>query len=322
MSPDRVVRSTPMADDLDRRILELLDQASERFDQKDWPAAAPLYRSILALDPARASCWHDLGIATKHLKLWEECRSANRRALALAPDDEGAAWNLGIAGTALSDWTAARDGWRAAGIELPTGDGPPEMSLGPVPIRVANDSAPEVVWCRRIDPARAIVVSVPTADSARRYHDLVLHDGSRNGDRLLDGVHVPVFDELEVLAPSAFSTYAARIEVDGPEDVTALETLVEGAGGMSEDWTANVQLLCRACSEGSPDSRAHDHSAEAAWSPSRTLGIASEGDEARVHALLSRWMGGRDRGVFRRFVSPRRRALVSLQRVVVGTPGA
>jgi hypothetical protein len=305
--------------DLDRQISGLLDQASERFDEKDWSAAAPLYRSILALAPARASSWHDLGIATKHLGIWDECRAANRRALALDPDDEGAAWNLGIAGTALSDWTTARQGWRAAGIELPAGDGPPEMELGPVPIRVANDGAPEVVWCRRIDPARAIVISVPTAASARRYHDLVLHDGSRNGERLLDGVKVPVFDELEVLAPSAFSTYEACIEVHQPDDVTALEKLVEAAGGSSEDWTANVRMLCRACSEGNPDSGAHDHSAEEVWKPSRTLGIASEQDEAGLHALLSRWMAGHDEGVFRRFVSPRRRRLVSLQRVVAGT---
>jgi tetratricopeptide repeat protein len=307
-----------MADDLDRQISGLLADALARFDERDYAAAAPLYRSILELDPTRAGCWHDLGIVTKHLKAWDECRAANRRALALAPDDEGAAWNLGIAGTALADWTAARDGWRAAGIELPPGNGPAEMTLGPVPIRVANDGAPEVVWCRRIDPARAIVLSVPTAGSGRRYHDLVLHDGSRNGERLLNGVSVPVFDELEVLAPSAFSTYEACVEVARPDDVAALQTLVEGAGGAIEDWTANVQLLCRACSEGNPDSLAHDHSVKAAWSPDRTIGIASEGDEAGVQELLSRWIDGHDRGVFGRFVGRRRRTVISLERVVAG----
>jgi hypothetical protein len=128
-----------------------------------------------------------------------------------------------------------------------------------------------------------------------------------------------VFDELEVLAPSGFATYEACVEVAGREDVQALDILVERAGGASEDWTASVRWLCRACSEGNPDTSAHDHSAESAWSPSRTLGIASERDEAGVHELLSRWMAGHDRGLFRRFVSPRRRTLVSLQRVVAGT---
>ena len=311
-----------MCGQFDPEISSLLADAGARLQEGDHAAAAPLYRSILERDPSRAGCWHDLGIATKHLRLWDECRSVNRRALDLEPADEGAAWNLGIAATALSDWATAREGWRAAGLEVPGGDGPLEMELGPVPIRVANDAKPEVVWCRRIDPARAIILSVPTAACGRRYRDLVLHDGSRNGERLLDGRPVPVFDELEVLAPSGFSTYEARIDVEGPDDVHALTTLVDGAGAVSEDWTANIRWLCRACSEGNPDAGAHDHSVEAAWSSNRTIGIASERDEMRVHELLSRWVAGRDRSVFRRVVAPRRRTLVSLQRVVAGSPRA
>jgi hypothetical protein len=311
-----------MGEKLDREIAALLDDAVARLQEGDHAAAAPLYRSILERDASQAGCWHDLGIATKHLRLWEECRSVNRRALDLEPDDEGAAWNLGIAATALSDWATAREGWRAAGVEVPDGDGPLEMELGPVPIRVANDGKPEVVWCRRIDPARAIVLSVPTAACGRRYRDLVLHDGSRNGERLLNGKPVPVFDELEVLAPSGFSTYEARIEADHPDDVNALSTLIDGTGAVSEDWTANIRWLCRACSEGNPDAGAHDHSVEAAWSSSRTIGIASERDETGVKELLSGWMAGRERNVFRRVVAPRRRKLLSLQRVVAGSPRA
>ena len=79
-------------------------------------AAAPLHPAILERDPSRADCWDDLGIATKHLGLWAECRSVNRRALDLDPADEGAAWNLGIAATALSDWaTVSRPRTRAGG---------------------------------------------------------------------------------------------------------------------------------------------------------------------------------------------------------------
>ena len=104
--------------------------------------------------------------------------------------------------------------------------------------------------------------------------------------------------------------------------VQALETLFEQVGSVSEDWTGSVRWLCRACSEGNPDAGAHDHSVEAAWSSSRTIGIASERDEMGVRELLSRWLAGRDRSVFRRVVAPRRRTLVSLQRVVAGSPRA
>jgi hypothetical protein len=306
----------------DSEMSGLLEQALARFEEGNFAAAAPLYRSILDLDGSLAGCWHDLGIVTKHLGLWEECRAVNRRALELEHGDEGAAWNLGIAGTALSDWTTARHGWRAAGLEVPDGDGPLEMELGPVPIRVANDTNPEVVWCRRIDPARAVILSVPTAVTARRYRDLVLHDGSSNGERLLHGKPVPVFDELAVLAPSAFSTYEARVEVERPEDVAGLESLVERAGGVSEDWTASVRSLCRACSEGNPDAGEHVHPFEDGWNPSRTIGLAMEQDEHDIQALLARWLGGRDRTILQRLTRPCKRTLVSLRKVTAGAARA
>jgi len=311
-----------MGGQIDPEISRLLDDAVARLAEGDHVTSAGLYRAILAREPSRADCWHDLGIATKHLGLWDECRSVNRRALELEPTDEGAAWNLGIAATALSDWATARAGWRAAGLEVPDGDGPPEMELGAVPIRVANDGEPEVVWCRRIDPARAIILSVPTAGCGRRHRDLILHDGSANGERLLNGQRVPVFDELDVLAPSGFSTYEARIEVNGADDVRALESSFERTGVVSEDWTASVRSLCRACSEGNPDTGAHDHSVESAWNPMRTIGIASERDESGVKEILSSWVAGRDRSLFQRVVGPRRRRLVSFQRVLVGSSRA
>ncbi len=299
-------------------LSDLVDQAVERLEEGDHAGAATLYRSIVEDDPTRAGCWHDLGIVTKHLGLWEECRAVNRRALELDPGDEGAAWNLGIAATALSDWATAREGWRAAGLEIPEGDGPLEMALGQVPIRVSNDTAPEVVWCRRIDPARAVILNIPTPASGRRHRDLVLHDGSRNGERLLNGRSVPVFDELIVLAPSAFSTYEACLEVERAEDVAALVSLVEQAGGAGEDWTASVRTLCKACSEGNPDAAAHAHSYDDRWKASRTVGLATKQDESELQTLLSRWVAGRDRTALQRLTSRSRRSLLSLRRVTSG----
>lgn len=307
-----------MGDALGPEVSALVDEGLERLGNEDYAAAAPLYRAAVERCPTLAGCWHDLGIATKHLKRWEECREVNRRALELDPDDEGAAWNLGIAGTALGDWATAREGWRAAGLEIPEGNGPPEMDLGSVPIRVAMDTTPEVVWCRRIDPARAIILNVPTAACGRRHRDLVLHDGSAAGERLLNGRPVPVFNELAVLAPSAFSTYEVEVEAGRPEEVAALERVLDRSGGTSEDWTASVRSLCRACSEGNPDAGAHAHPFEDGWSITRRLGFASEQDEAAARALVSGWVDGRDRPLFRRWTRSRARALVSIRRVIAG----
>ena len=68
----------------------MLDDAVTRLQEGAHVAAAPLHPAILERDPSRADCWDDLGIATKHLGLWAECRSVNRRALDLDPADEGA----------------------------------------------------------------------------------------------------------------------------------------------------------------------------------------------------------------------------------------
>ena len=311
-----------MGDPLTPEISALIDEAQNRLSNDDYGAAASLYRCVLDRCPTLSDCWHDLGIATKHLKRWEECREVNRRALELDPQDEGAAWNLGIAGTALGDWASARQGWRGAGVEVPEGEGPVEMLLGSVPIRVATDTNPEVVWCNRIDPARAIILNVPTAACARRYGDLVLHDGSRAGERLLNGEPVPVFNELAVLAPSAFSTYEVKVEAGRREELAALEKLLDGSGGTSEDWTASVRNLCQACSEGNPDAGAHAHPFEDGWSSTRTIGFASERDETAVRALVSTWVAGQDLPRLRRWTSPRTRRLLSLERVTAGAARA
>ncbi len=42
------------------------------------------------------------------------------------------------------------------------------MDLGPAPVRLAPDGHAEVVWGRRIDPARIVVVNVPTPDSGQK----------------------------------------------------------------------------------------------------------------------------------------------------------
>lgn len=86
---------------------------------------------------------------------------SHRRAVELDSSDEAAWWNLGIAATALGEWREARTAWRACGIEIPEGDGPPDLDFGLVPVRLDPAGCGEVVWCRRIDPARAVIRNVP-----------------------------------------------------------------------------------------------------------------------------------------------------------------
>ena len=145
-----------------------------------------------------------------------------------------------------------------------------EVGFGLTPIRVSIDDSPEVVWSQRIDPARAIIANIPLPECGRRWRDLVLHDGAPNGHRMLNGKEVPVFDELQLLKPSYYSTFLAEIEVPNQESLDELEqTTHELADIELEDWTSSIRMLCAECSEGRPHEHDHHQEDESGWLSNR-----------------------------------------------------
>ncbi len=288
----------PAADDPGQRAEDetraLLDE--RRFRDAVGPAA-----EACRLRPDSAAAWWHQGVVQKHVGQWRACLDACDRAIALAPDDSaGPRWNAGIAATALGDWPRARAAWRAYGIDVPPGEGPLTMKLGVVCVRVAPSERAEVVWCARFDPCRARVLSVPQPASGRRFGDIVLHDGERRGSRALDGRDVPVFDELMVLEPSSYRTWIVDVICADPAALAALVARFDDVDGTIEDWTDSLQVLCAACSLGTP--HAHDPDDEpggevgdgAAWQPARQLGLAlrDERDLDRARDAAGRWLPG------------------------------
>jgi hypothetical protein len=255
----------------------------------DFVAAEAAFKEAIALASDYEHPWFNVGVIYKWQARWAEAREAMESSLALQPDDNGPAWwNLGIAATATGDWSAARSAWRAYGIKIPDGDGPLDMALGRTPVRLL---AEEVVWCRRIDPARAIIESIPMPESGRRHGDLLVHDGEPKGHRIANGESYSVFNELALLTASDESTFEATISAPSPEDTDDLGTRAEKAGLVFEDWTANVRMICQACSEGTP----HEHapgSAVSAWAVERRCAFAAR-DEAAVREVLRQWSTGR-----------------------------
>jgi hypothetical protein len=209
------------------------------------------------------------------------------RAAELEPRPEQPAWwNLGIAATALRDWDLARRAWIAYGVRLPEAEGPIEADFGWTPVRIDPDGAAEVVWGRRIDPARIVIENVPLPESGHRYGDIVLHDGEPKGEREVDGRVYPVFDEIEIWQASDTPTLVAELECPHDGDARAALDLLEAAGFKAEDWLADVRVLCKACSEGRAHGR-HDSAGPPGWQVARTFGIA--GDAASVRPILERW---------------------------------
>lgn len=278
-------------------------------------AAKDALEQIIDSYPDTAWAWFDLGLRAKWARDWPRAAALNERALELEGDgaDNPSAWNLGIAATALGDWRIARRAWTAYGIPLAPApdDQPIDADFGFAPIRLnpqprhpgetallldGRDHQPEVVWCQRICPARAVIRSVPLPESGHRFGDVVLHDGEPVGERRLGNAMRAVFNELARLAPSPVATLEVEVVAPHPDEAEALlEAFVERDFG-AEDWTTSVRMLCAACSEGSPDA-SHTHDGVNEPTARRRLGIAAPFELA--DELIDTWVLGsaeRDRG--------------------------
>ncbi len=263
-----------------------LNERGRKLADKGWFAEAEeAYRASADAAPEWSVPWYNLGLLHKYRGNWDESLESNQRAVELSPSDGDSWWNLGIAATALGRWDVARLAWKNCGISVPEGDGPIEMDLGHVPIRLTANTEGEVVWCHRIDPARAILLSVPLPESGHRWGDLVLHDGAANGYRMLQGQKVPVFDELAILQQSGFVTFVAELKAE-PDTLETLSLIADDLGGAAEDWSTSTHILCKECSEGTPG---HLHDAERMTPADPHCGIAAR-DEAHAQEILNAWI--------------------------------
>ena len=213
----------------------------------------------------------------------------NQRAAEIDSTNQAAWWNMGIAATALGQWPEARRAWAGFGLKIPAGEGEINCAYGPTPIRLAANSTGEIVWCDRLDPARAMIMNVPLADSGRRYKDIVLHDGAANGYRLSFGEEFPVFDALQLLMPSDYATYELTLQVATNADLENLVNLAAKLDIGVED-RRNIRYLCHECSLGHPDEYVVDP--VASTGEPGVMGVASKTEDA-VHQLMANWLDQR-----------------------------
>jgi hypothetical protein len=227
----------------------------------------------------------NLALMYKYHGHWQQSLEYNRRAAELNPKDQGCWWNLGIAATALADWSEARRAWTACGLTPPEGNGAPDFGWGMTPLRLEPNGAAEVVWARRIDPARAEINSIPLPTSPYRFHDIVLHDGAVEGQRIVEGRVYHVFNALQLLSPSPFQTFVVELGTDREEAINALGKLAVANELGAEYWGKSTRTLCRACSLGLPEGHAHHDGVPA----HPHFGVAAR-EEVEVRALIDKWL--------------------------------
>ncbi|MGN9808487.1 hypothetical protein ACTMSW_03910 [Micromonospora sp. BQ11] len=231
---------------------ELLKTAYEAWEAENWPVAGELLERLARRHPdlpPSGTWWYDAALAYKFLRNWAKAYELGREAAARANRgaEDPAFWNLGIAATIMEDWPTARDAWQGYGLPVPDGDGEVLADFGATPVRLVNG---EVVWAQRLCPTRARVLNVPTPESGRRFGEVVVHDGTPNGERTVDGRTFPVFDELLLFRASDLPTTTVEVVVEESEDVLALAEFFDERGYAAEP-ASGVRTICACCSEGS-----------------------------------------------------------------------
>lgn len=272
---------------------------------EDLPRASHCAELVIHEEPESYEAWFFSGLHAKALGQWTVAAERTERAVALLDDEQRAqlggqnpaAWNLGIAATALGDWARARDAWREFGIPgVEEGEGPLEMDLGLVPIRVnpatpglpfqtpPNHGRTEVLWCRRLSPAHARVVSVPLPGSGHRHGDVLLHDGAPTGSRWLGEQELPVFDELERLHASDTPTWKVVVAAADAGTVDALIQAATAHGIGAESWTGlDVE-----------GDAADELAATTASVPADAVVIGLAGSEEDVVTFLREWAAAQE----------------------------
>lgn len=267
-------------------------RASALIDERRFADAVEPAGEACRLRPEWGDAWRNHAVALKHAHRWADCLAACDRAIDLDPDHaEGMHWNAGICATALGDWARARAAWTAYGIELPAGSGPLEMRIGMGAVRISPDDQKEVVYGARLDPCRMRILSIPLPESRRTFGDIVLHDGEPRGKRKVEDAEITVFDELDLLQSSRYSTWQVIAKCESPTERDALIALFDGVDGAIEDWTQSIHLICAQCSLGEP----HDHHPrDEQWRPERRIAIAlrDERELKRLRRLGLWWRKG------------------------------
>src|SRR5919204_4032869 len=227
----------------DRGGAELANAAGHAYlDRGLDEQAEQSYLKAIDLDPEYEHAWFNLGLVYKRRRDWANCARCNLRAAELdSRPEQPAWWNLGIAATALRDWELARRAWTRYGVKLPEGSGPIGGWFGWTPVRLDPGAEAEVVWGRRIDPARVVIENVPFPEVGRRYRDIVLHDGEPKGEREADGRMYHVFDEIELWQASGLPTVVGELICPEEGDAKAAVAICEQAGLKTEDWAGMVR---------------------------------------------------------------------------------
>jgi hypothetical protein len=208
---------------------ELLAHARQFAETGDVYNAIKLLRRIIKTAPDWWLPHADLSDLFKRQGDWKATFHYAKRTVALQAGHAPAWLNLGIAATALKKPHLARIVWNKFGFTPPS---PRALTA----LRISSRESFEIVWAHPLDPARALLTSIPDPATGRRFHDTLLVDAQACGHTVSHRRRYPVFDVLGVLKHSSYHTFALRTDTTDRKALRILEQLCHQSDMGFENW--------------------------------------------------------------------------------------
>ncbi|MBK8489849.1 MAG: hypothetical protein IPL49_02815 [Saprospirales bacterium] len=267
---------------------EQLFREAQAFDRKgDVYTAVKLYKKVIRLAPDWVEPYLHLSILYKDRADWKTCLHYTRKSLQFDPEAREAWTNMGLASTALKKWKAARQAWNHLGYEFKETDQSTDFDLGTVTLYLNPQALPEIVWARQLDPARAVVLSIPQPGSGRRYRDTILFDPESVGTQVVGAKKWAAYKELQVLRSSPYKTFSVELLEVTDAQVDALAKLCNEDGIGFDNWSAATHLFLPPAFRESPEFHLHSFPREAGIR-SVVVGMAAK-SQRPLQRVLKNW---------------------------------
>lgn len=208
------------------------------LDRKgDVYTAVKIYKKLIKIAPDWHLPYQYLSSIYKYHNDWKAAFHYGQRAIENGADKADMWRNFAIAATALKKWQVARSAWNKVGFQLKEVTKAPDFDMGLIPVRLRYDNFQEIVWAKQIDPARAIIESIPDPVSDRNYGDLLLIDFKVIGYRIIKGEKVPVYDELELIKRSYYRTFLVLLYDSHQNEANLLDKLCWNENLGFDNWS-------------------------------------------------------------------------------------
>lgn len=228
------------------------------LEWKLYRPAIPLAKEAMKGLHGDLSVQYHYAVICKFENQWQEAKLAFEKAKA-QHDHPAIEWNLGIVAVAQRDWLNARKIWQKLGIALPQGEGDyaqsGQLCAIRLPMQVLNQNQTnqnlnqatqenldlkelrehleieqkrqqmksEVLWGRRLCPARVEITSIPYYHQSYQCGDIVLVDGAQNGETIYQGEKWPIVDVLGKFQPALGQTFKLYAKMTHPKQITILD---------------------------------------------------------------------------------------------------